>query len=381
MVERKKRLLFLLNHLHKGGMQRAVSNITISLNSYYDLHVGFFGSEAPDFEYYATMHNFDVPGEQNMGPILKIWNLARRAIILRNFVKSNEIDFVISFGEGANILNLISKHKAKTIISVRVALEESLRGLGSYGRIYHHLTSLLYPRADTIVAVSGTIKEYLHKRFKHMSKRIVSIPNLVDAERLNRLANQKPYGSSFIAKNRRYILNVGSYCSQKGQDILIEAYAHLKDRLPGTDLVLLGRGQEQQLLLRKSEELGVLKNVHFVPFNSNPYRFMRRADIFVLSSRYEGFPNVLLEAMALGTPVVSFDCPTGPKEILGDSQYGVLVETTSSRALSEAIADLLQDNASQILYSRLARRRAQNYSPDAIASMWRRVIEHEAHLD
>nr|WP_278252245.1 glycosyltransferase [Deferrivibrio essentukiensis] len=142
-------------------------------------------------------------------------------------------------------------------------------------------------------------------------------------------------------ENENYIINVGSLCYQKGQDLLIKAYSKLDDIKDNYKLVLVGRGPDKDKLVNLTNELGLKDRVIFIDFQNNPYPFIKHAEIFVLSSRYEGFPNVLIEAMICGTPVVSFDCPTGPNEIIDNEVDGILVSSIDETKLSYSIQNLV----------------------------------------
>jgi glycosyltransferase involved in cell wall biosynthesis len=127
-------------------------------------------------------------------------------------------------------------------------------------------------------------------------------------------------------------------------------------------------------LQEQARVLGISDRVVFVDFDANPYRYMARASVFVLTSRFEGFPNVLAEAMICGAPVVAFDCPTGPKEILGDSKYGVLVGERSIRRAAEAICKLIEDDTLNLEFRELGAGRAMRYSADHVIKQWVKLL-------
>jgi glycosyltransferase involved in cell wall biosynthesis len=136
------------------------------------------------------------------------------------------------------------------------------------------------------------------------------------------------------------ILGVGRHRPQKGFDTLLRAFARVRQETPAR-LVILGEGPERPNLERLASELGVAADVDMPGFDPNPFRYMRRAGVFVLSSRYEGLPNVLIQALACGCPVVSTDCPSGPSEILDGGRYGALVPVDDVEAMAGAIVRAL----------------------------------------
>lgn len=332
---RKKRVLFLLAHLHKGGMQKAVSNITRAIGDDFDLFVAYFGTENPGFVYKAKEHNFDISGSKSTGLLSKAKNFKKRLQALKDYVEDNDIDIVISFGEAASVINLLANHPAKKYLSVRVALKESL-GDGLYGRIYKLLIRWLYPKSDMIIPVSQALAEEVQKYTKGKVP-IKVINNLYFSEELIKQSNDPLPSEYDYLIDSNYIVNVGSYCHQKGQDLLIDAFAMTDFCQQGHLLVLVGRGPDEEKLKEQSKNLGIENQVVFTGFQTNPYPFVKRAKLFVLASRYEGFPNVLVEAMIIGTPVIAFDCPTGPSEILENDLKQALVALGSIESLAKSI--------------------------------------------
>jgi glycosyltransferase involved in cell wall biosynthesis len=141
------------------------------------------------------------------------------------------------------------------------------------------------------------------------------------------------------------VLGVGRLTAQKAFSVLIEAFARVRKSQPAR-LLILGEGEERPMLEALIRQLGLEQDVDLPGFVSNPYPYMAHAALFVLSSRWEGLPTVLVEAMSLRTPVIATDCPSGPREILGDGQYGHLVPVDDPCALAMAIQNFLANRAS-----------------------------------
>lgn len=367
-----KKILFLFAHLHKGGMQRAVSNITQALGDEYELHVAYFGTENPGFKYNAIMHDLKIPGSLNNSLFDKSKKYLRRLIVLKNFVNNNKFDTVVSFGESANLLNLLSNHNSRKILSVRVSIDEGLGG-GLYATISKLLIKFFYKKADLIVAVSKKLQQDCLKIVGDKIP-VIHIPNMYPIDEIKRKA-QEPLPKEFqYLENEKYIINVGSYCYQKGQDLLIKAYANNFKLNSEYKLVLLGRGPDKEKLLKLTEELNLIGKVIFIDFQSNPYNFIKKSTLFVLSSRYEGFPNVLMEAMICGKVTVSFDCPTGPREIMADGTYGVLVKKINYTSLSEAIVDIVSDYKRIPKIKELLNSRVKQFDYHNISMLWKEIL-------
>ena len=370
-----KKILFLFAHLHKGGMQRAVSNISMALPNNFEQYIGYFGTENPGYAYRATQHCFELPGNLNSGTLEKLCNLARRIYRLRKFVHQYHIDVVISLGEASNIYSLISRHGAKTIITSRVALNESLVGDGLVMKIYRRLVNLLYPHADQIVAVS----EELAKIMRTISQGrcdVRYIPNLYHTDDIKSKARTALPEEVAFLENKPFILNVGSLCYQKGQDELLEIFSHINAQHSHVYLVILGRGEWKFKLMQQADSLGVRRRVVFIDFDINPYRYMARAQVFALTSRFEGFPNALVEAMVCGAPTVAFDCPTGPEEILGpDSQYGYLIRNRSIKKYVEAVCSLIDSESQRFSFMQKSICRSNEFAASAVIARWNELLK------
>jgi glycosyltransferase involved in cell wall biosynthesis len=199
---------------------------------------------------------------------------------------------------------------------------------------------LLYPRIDRIIAVSEGVKQDTVAVAGVDPDRIDVVRNPVITARLLELAQQPAPHPWLKAAQPPVILGAGRLTVQKDFATLIRAFARLRENRP-CHLIILGEGKQEAKLKSLAAELGVDDMVSFPGFCENPYAYMARADLFVLSSRWEGSPNVLTEAMALGTPVVATDCPSGPGEILASGRYGPLVPVGDWRSLATAMQQVL----------------------------------------
>ena len=171
-----------------------------------------------------------------------------------------------------------------------------------------------------------------------LSAKMVVIYNPMDVERVRRLADA---GENPFADPGPHLVAVGRLWKQKGFDVLLDSLALIRNSL-AAKLTIVGEGPLELELKAQSERLGLSGAVRFVGFQPNPYAYLKHADLFVLSSRYEGLPNVVLEALALGKPVVATDCPGGVREIIEGCRSGRLVPSDNPRLLAEAIVAALK---------------------------------------
>ena len=193
-----------------------------------------------------------------------------------------------------------------------------------------------FPRADAAVGVSRGVAAELTEAVGVPSGRVHTIYNPVVSAGLVRAAD-RPAGHSWLDRpGPQVVLAAGRLIRQKDFPTLLAAFAKVLTCRPAR-LIVLGKGPLLPALTTQAEELRIAEHVDFPGFVKNPFAFMAKASLFVLSSRYEGLGNVLIEAMACGCPVVSTDCPHGPKEILEDGRWGELVPVGDPKALSEAM--------------------------------------------
>ena len=213
-----------------------------------------------------------------------------------------------------------------------------------------------YRRADRVVVISNGVGAGLVDRFRLDSSRIKTIYNAVDVG----LVRQRAAAAVSFPTNRPFIVAAGRLTKQKGFDLLIRAYAsQLRGR--GVSLLVLGQGPERSALHSLASECGVSADVRFPGFVENPWAYFARAAMFVSSSRWEGFGNVIVEAMAASAPVIATDCDFGPREIVRQDESGLLVKAGNVEALGSAMAALLDDRQRACRLAAAGRRRAEDF--------------------
>ena len=201
---------------------------------------------------------------------------------------------------------------------------------------------ILYRNVDGIIAVSDGVASDLKRIIGRAADKIKVIYNPVVTPEMIEKSEEPLEHPWFAPGEPPVILGCGRLTAQKDFETLIRAFALVRKETP-CRLVILGEGEERQRLEEIIKDLGIEHDVDLPGFVSNPYKYMKRAAVFVLSSKWEGFGNVLAEAMAVGTPVVSTDCPSGPREILDIGKYGSLVPVGDVEALAEAIIAKMQN--------------------------------------
>jgi len=259
---------------------------------------------------------------------------------LAQYLRTRRPDVLWSNMTEANVIAILARMAAGSrcwlIVSERNTLSVRIRGQNLRKRVLPFLVGRLYPLADRIHAVSLGVADDLAKTtgLPREQIRVVYNPD-VDAD-LSIKAEEPVDHPWFAPGEPPVVLGVGRLVAQKDFPTLIRAFALVHKERP-TRLVILGEGEERSKLEALARELGLEQDIDLPGFVENPYKYMKRAAVFVLSSRWEGFGNVLVEAMALGTPVVSTDCPNGPAEILENGKWGELVPVGETQSLASAV--------------------------------------------
>jgi glycosyltransferase involved in cell wall biosynthesis len=246
--------------------------------------------------------------------------------------------------EIAVLAKLLARVPTRIIISEHTTLSvEADRVEQHSAQFAPFVARCLYPFADEVVAVSHGVANDLATMTGLAIDRIRVIYNPVILPNLAERASAAIDHPWFQPGELPVILGVGRFVEQKDFATLIRAFAQVRQERPAR-LVLLGKGREKARLLALSQELGVAEDVALLPFTNNPYAYMAKASVVALSSVWEGLPTVLIEAMAVGTPVVATNCKSGPAEILDGGRWGKLVPVGDSSAISTAILQVLAGN-------------------------------------
>ncbi len=218
-----------------------------------------------------------------------------------------------------------------------IARESSIVGMSKHSNSFDFIYKSVYNRFDTIIAQSEYMKIDLMKTYALEKSDIVVINNPIDIDKIDRILQKKD--KTLFDKEKINLVTAGRLKPVKGFDTLLKAMSKLESKF---HLTILGEGDEENNLKNLAQELNITGRISFLGFQGNPYSYMEEADLFILSSRYEGFPNVVLEANACGTPVVAFDCPGGTGEIIENGINGFLVECGNIDQLANKIIQAIK---------------------------------------
>lgn len=254
-------------------------------------------------------------------------------------------DVLLSTSNPANLAALWGRRRAGVAIPVVISVNVNLGAATgviqpAWGGLLRTLARRWYPRADAVIANSAGVAQDLAAVTALQQEQISVIENPVPAAHIRKLARQPLEHPWFAPGQPPVVLAVGKLKRQKDFSTLLRAFARARGQRH-VRLIILGEGEERHALEHLARVLGVAEDVCLPGFTENPYTWMARAGVFVLSSAWEGFSNVLCEALACGCPVVSTDCPSGSSEILMGGVYGALIPVSDDMAMADAIVNQL----------------------------------------
>ncbi|WP_052134764.1 glycosyltransferase [Sphingomonas sp. 37zxx] len=369
----KPRILFILNSLAGGGAERVVLSLldlSADLRDRYDFSLALLDRETPDYSppTWLTVHQLDAQ-----------FGLAQSVKQLRALVAQVQPDATFAFLVRSNLASIIVARLAghKAIISERANTSGHFP-TDLKGRLSRLMVRLLYPRADHIVSVSAGIADDLVQNFGVSADRITTIPNPVRADAIRASGAQDPAWTS----ERPYAVAVSRLAPNKNVALVLDGLARADTNVA---LAVMGQGPERERLEVQAAALGIADRVHFLGFQSNPYAIMARAAFYVSGSNAEGFPNGLVEALALGIPVLSTNCPSGPSEILADSAreaisgltiapYGILTPPNDADSMARGMEAALEPGLSAELVA-AGPKRAAEYAPLRVRDAYWGIVE------
>ena len=377
-VKQNKKLMFVIPSLEGGGAERVAANLLKEFNAT-DVSITLVlfskkrGYGWPDN---VKVRYINIEPHKNL--IYTIFKFFLIIFSLTKIIKEEKPFNILSFMDYTNIIvilcNMLFHKKTKITISVRTAPTLHLHRYSKnfLNSVISLLIRLLYNRADKIIAVSEFSRLDLIGNFGIEQKKVVTIYNPADINRINILAEEE-ISHQWFKEKVPIIISVGRLSREKGFDYLLKAFAIVKEKMD-VRLLILGEGEEEGDLKRLSRELGIDKDVYFHGFQENPYKYMKRSTIYVLSSLYEGFPNVLIEAMTCGVPVISTIYNPCTNEIIEHEKNGLLVPVADEKALAESMFRLLNDEELRRSMSEEAKKNIRKFSIERITDQYKAVL-------
>ncbi len=406
----RKVILLLIPNLDFGGAQRVFYNLSIELSKQYKVVECVFNLDTGHaFKSGNEVVSLDVKAGNSI--IEKIYNFYLRCRRLSALKKKMNAAVCISHLEGADYVNIVSRRNEKVICCIHGSKlhDENIDGIVGWIRKMI-LIPILYRRADTIVTVSKGILEELREYFNLPEKKMQWIPNFFYPDFISSKSKESipPQWVPLFNSSDPKFITIGRLTIQKNQEAFVRLASEFI-KLQKSKWIIVGDGERLEILCALAKELNLrvyLPNentnniadfdIYFLGFHDNPYSLVSRSDWFVLTSSWEGFPMVIGESMACGTPVISTDCPTGPREFLTNqheelnslvncvgAEYGILVPLLDSNSMNTKLAEwtkqlvtLTSTQQQREVYSKQGYARVQELSAPKIMERWYTVINN-----
>ena len=373
----KKSLSILIYSLDSGGAERVVSILLSELGKHYNITLFLMNKTL----FYDVPKNVNIVFLEQSNPSEKgIVKLFKLPLLAWKYKKINRSDISLSFMNRPNYINVLAKlfgMKSRTIISER-AMPSLQHKSGLQGFINRFLIKHLYRLSDLVIANSLGNSYDLKESFN--IKNVITISNPIDIDKINSLSKV-----NIKLKNDKFtIITIGRLDSGKNHKLLINAIRDID-----VYLYIIGEGVLKLELEKLIKDIGVENKVFLLGRIANPYAYLSKSDCFIFTSNYEGFPNVLLEALACALPVISTDCLSGPREILSSSnhidkqltngielvEYGILSSVNDVNALAKAINLMKEDDILRKQYSEKSAIRIKEFDTSIIIDRFISAIE------
>ena len=317
-------------------------------------------------------------------PLWKMIWIFISAYRLSRIIRAHNIEHVQSHLFRANFINTAAKlfgakHYAQVVSHIAVDFVDSPFPLRQFKQFIYRW---FYKRADEVVSISKMMRKGIEDALKlteeGINHRVVSNPH--DIGMIRRLADLGTPAFTF-SPEKKYIISAGRLQKHKRLEIVIKALDNIRESRPNVELLILGDGDQRDALKRLAVDLGLEEHIHFFGHLANPFPYIKRADVFVLASEREGLPNIIIESLISGTPVIASDCTTGPREILCPDtdfrkqiekeieigKYGILYPVGDVELLATAILKLLDDEQLRTRYIKFGSKYIEKYGKDRIA--------------
>ncbi|MEP7152706.1 MAG: glycosyltransferase family 4 protein [Nitrospira sp.] len=365
------RITLVIASLQAGGAERVLS-VLANHWAEHGRQVTLITLDSIDADFYPVHPEVTRIGLGLMGISSHIIAAVKNNVIrlkrLRREIRTSQPDVVLSFIDKTNTVTLAASLGLGIPVIASEHIDPRQHPIGA---IWAGLRALLYPRAAAVVVLTDGVRGWAERIVRPSAVHV--IPNHAPASVVESACGPE------VKRSGGTIAAMGRLSPQKGFDLLLRAFSLCAKLYPEWSLIILGEGEERGRLERLTHELGIKDRVVLPGCVSDPAKVLREVDLFVLASRYEGFPMALVEAMACKLPVISTDCPSGPKEIIRNGVDGMLVPPNDIDALAAAMNRLMADREERDRLGARAGEIVERFSIERIMPMWDELFTQAAY--
>jgi len=361
--------------MQKGGAERVISLILKDFIKDTNLNLHLVMMENGIEYNIPSSINTMVLSKNKKNGVQKFLELPFIAWKISKYIKENDIDIVMSFLYRPNYINILAKlfrSKHKIVINIRSTTSRYLNE-GLLGKVNIFLIKMLFNKSDLIISNSFGVDKDL-KSLMNISTNTRVVYNPFDLKDIALKKNVCQDMKFDFKNNIKYIISVGRLIPLKRNKDLINAFYILQKDDSNLELIFLGDGILKKKLQKICQDLNISKKVYFLGNVRNPFFYLNNSDLFVMNSEIEGFPNVLVEAMACGLPVISSNCKSGPKEILENGKYGLLYPVGNVNILIEKMQIYLYNNLNKSILKENNFKRVKDFNINKILKEYKEAI-------
>jgi len=366
-----KNIVIVVSSMNLGGAQRVVSIL-----SNYWAEKGYQISIVKTYtgdkkDHYTLNKNINEKRLTNIPffPSIKLLNNAWKFVTLRKVIKDLKPDIIFSFLTGTNVATSLATIGFKCPL---IICERAWPPFWTINRYFFWILRIIIKKVKKVVVQTHDSKFWMNRNFP--SSDVIVIPNPIDYPiRIDKQLSINP--DSLITPDKKVIISAGRLNILKQFDLLIRSFSNIHNEYPEWNLVILGDGEEKENLVKLAFNLNINDKVFFPGSIGNISDWYVRADLFVLPTKMEGFPNVLLESMSYGLPCISFDCDTGPRDIIQDGINGILVNTEEKESgITNALIKLIRDDKLRKNFAQESILIREKYSIKSIMQIWDKIL-------
>ncbi|MFE3869101.1 glycosyltransferase [Flavobacterium sp. LS2P90] len=357
MTQNKNKVAIISTSLGSGGAERFASLLSFMMEKLnIEVH-NIIINDVVDYEYAGKLMNLGI------GTSGSFFKKIKKGFLLNNYLKENEINLIIDNRPRNNLTReIITKWiygKRKKWYMVHSYNTDTYFPKSIF------VSKLLYQNAEKIICVSQAIEEMI--KYKFDLKNTLTIHNPYDFSKIE-IKKEMPISEQFIMYFGRFDEKVKNF------SLMLEAFYLSKIYLQGYKLLLMGDGPDLGIIQENIKRLQMDDFVIIYPFNKNPFQYVQQADFTILTSHHEGFPLSIVESLALGTPVISVDCKSGPNELIKDGFNGLLVENNNPHSFASAMKQFVEDTNLYDFCKKNASKSVEHLSLETITKQWKSIL-------